>query len=232
MMRPDPRRRWLRHLGGVALLVALRPGHAGAAPKWPEVKARSRSRYPAVPQLTVSALRDWLRDTTRPHRCCWTCARPRNFPMGTLKARCASTRSVMPCGVCASGRPSCQRSCTARWASGLPRSLTRCWPGALGRSKTWKVRSSSGPMKDSPWSPAMAEPARFIRMTGSGACCCGASSGRARLEPMRIRAAVGVGTARPGPAPAAGLPRPGLRLQTALRASKRTSALFRPARWS
>ena len=65
MMRPGHRRRWLLQLGGLALLVALRPGHAGAPLKWPEVKARIRSRYPAVPQLSVSELRDWLRDSTR-----------------------------------------------------------------------------------------------------------------------------------------------------------------------
>ena len=65
MMKLSHRRRWLRHLGGLALLAALRPSHAGAPPKWPEVKARIRSRYPAVPQLSVSALRDWLRASAR-----------------------------------------------------------------------------------------------------------------------------------------------------------------------
>ena len=84
-MGPSQRRRWLRHLAGVALLVAMRPGHAGAPPKWPELKARIRSRYPAVPQLTVSALRDWLRDTTRPPPLLLDVRTPEDFADGHLE---------------------------------------------------------------------------------------------------------------------------------------------------
>ena len=85
MMRPNPRRRWLQHLGGVALLMATRPGHAGAAPRWPELKARIRSRYPAVPQLSVSALRDWLRDTTRAPPLLLDVRTPEEFADGHLE---------------------------------------------------------------------------------------------------------------------------------------------------
>ena len=84
MMRPNPRRRWLQHLGGVALLMATRPGHAGAAPRWPELKARIRSRYPAVPQLSVSALRDWLRDSARPPPLLLDIRTPEEFADGHL----------------------------------------------------------------------------------------------------------------------------------------------------
>ena len=66
VMRLSHRRQWLQRLAGSVLLAAMPPGHAGAPPKWHDVKARIRSRYPAVSQLSVSALRDWLRDSTRP----------------------------------------------------------------------------------------------------------------------------------------------------------------------
>ena len=85
MMRPDPRRRWLRHLAGVALLVALRPAHAGAAPKWPELKAHIRSRYPAVPQLSAATLRDWLHDTTRAPPLLLDVRTPEEFADGHLE---------------------------------------------------------------------------------------------------------------------------------------------------
>ncbi len=62
---PIGRRRWLRYLAGSAMMAATGPGQAGAPLNWPDVKARIRSRYPAVPQLSVSALRDWLLDSTR-----------------------------------------------------------------------------------------------------------------------------------------------------------------------
>jgi len=65
MKTPIGRRRWLQYLAGSAIVVAMGPGQAGAPLNWPDVKARIRSRYPAVPQLSVSALRDWLRDSTR-----------------------------------------------------------------------------------------------------------------------------------------------------------------------
>jgi rhodanese-related sulfurtransferase len=59
------RRRWLQYVAGSVWVAAMRQGHAGAPHNWPDVKARIRSRYRAVPQLSVSALRDWLRDSTR-----------------------------------------------------------------------------------------------------------------------------------------------------------------------
>lgn len=83
--RTGQRRRWLRRLAGLALCVALRPGHAGTPPKWPEVKARIRSRYPAVPQLSVSALRDWLRDSTRPRPLLLDIRTPEEFADGHLE---------------------------------------------------------------------------------------------------------------------------------------------------
>ena len=85
MRRPNQRRRWLQQLAGLALLVAIRPGHAGAPPQWPEVKARIRSRYPAVPQLSVSALRDWLRDATRPLPLLLDIRTPEEFADGHLE---------------------------------------------------------------------------------------------------------------------------------------------------
>ena len=84
-MGPSQRRRWLRHLAGLALFVALRPGHAGAPLRWPEVKARIRSRYPAVPQLSVSALRDWLRDSARPPPLLLDIRTPEEFTDGHLE---------------------------------------------------------------------------------------------------------------------------------------------------
>ena len=66
MMKPSPRRRWLLHVGGLAVLATATPRLTAAALQWPVVKARIRSRYPAVAQLSVSALQDWLRDSTRP----------------------------------------------------------------------------------------------------------------------------------------------------------------------
>ena len=85
MIRSGHRRRWLRQLGGLALLVALRPSHAGAPLKWPEVKARIRSRYPAVPQLSVVALRDWLHDSTRPRPLLLDIRTPEEFADGHLE---------------------------------------------------------------------------------------------------------------------------------------------------
>ena len=57
------RHRWLLHLGGLGLLAATGPGQAQNPLQWDEVKARIRSRHPAVAQLSVPALQAWLRDT-------------------------------------------------------------------------------------------------------------------------------------------------------------------------
>ena len=84
-MGPSQRRRWLRHLAGLALFVALRQGHAGAPLRWPEVKARIRSRYPAVPQLSAAALRDWLSDATRPPPLLLDIRTPKEFADGHLE---------------------------------------------------------------------------------------------------------------------------------------------------
>ena len=64
MTAPD-RRRCLLQLGGLGLLAATGPGQAQHRLQWEVVKAGIRSRYPAVAQISVPALQDWLRDTTR-----------------------------------------------------------------------------------------------------------------------------------------------------------------------
>ena len=48
------------------MLAATGPGQAQNPLQWDEVKARIRSRHPAVAQLSVPALLAWLRDTVRP----------------------------------------------------------------------------------------------------------------------------------------------------------------------
>lgn len=60
------RRRCLLQLAGLGLVAAAGPGQAQKPLQWDEVKARIRSRHPAVAQLSVPALQAWLRDTTRP----------------------------------------------------------------------------------------------------------------------------------------------------------------------
>jgi rhodanese-related sulfurtransferase len=79
------RRSWLRYLGGAALFAAVLPSQAGTPLKWPEVKARIRRRYPAVPQLPVAALRDWLRDSTRPRPLLLDIRTPEEFAEGHLE---------------------------------------------------------------------------------------------------------------------------------------------------
>lgn len=85
MMKPGHRRQWLEHLAGTVLCVAMRPGHAGTPPQWHDVKARIRSRYPAVPQLSVSALSAWLRDSTRPPPLLLDIRTPEEFADGRLE---------------------------------------------------------------------------------------------------------------------------------------------------
>lgn len=66
-MRASQRRLWLQGLGGLMLWASGRaaPVHAADALEWNAVKARIRSRYPEVPQLSVPALQAWLRDAQR-----------------------------------------------------------------------------------------------------------------------------------------------------------------------
>jgi rhodanese-related sulfurtransferase len=66
-MRPSESRRCLLGLGGLMLwaLAAAPSSHAADALDWDSLKARIRSRYPGVPQLSVPALQAWLRDAQR-----------------------------------------------------------------------------------------------------------------------------------------------------------------------
>ena len=80
------RRRCLQHLGALGLLAAARPGHAESPLQWHEVKARIRSRFPAVPQLSVPALQAWLRDTARPRPLLLDTRTAEEFADGHLEA--------------------------------------------------------------------------------------------------------------------------------------------------
>ena len=79
------RRLCLQGLGGLVLLAATGPGHAAAPLQWQEVKARIRSRYPAVPQLSVPALLAWLQDSTRPRPVLLDTRTPWEFVDGRLE---------------------------------------------------------------------------------------------------------------------------------------------------
>lgn len=60
------RRRWLACGAALTLAAAAaQPSRAAKPPQWPEVKARIRSRFPTVPQLSVPALAAWLNDPAR-----------------------------------------------------------------------------------------------------------------------------------------------------------------------
>lgn len=85
MTKLSHRRQWLQCLAASVFFAAMPPVHAGGPLKWHDVKARIRSRYPAVPQLSVSALRDWLRDSTRSPPLLLDIRTPEEFADGHLE---------------------------------------------------------------------------------------------------------------------------------------------------
>jgi rhodanese-related sulfurtransferase len=66
LMKLCSRRQSLQGLASAALLGPCPPVLAfWAPPAWPQLKADIRRRFPTVPQITVPALREWLRDSSR-----------------------------------------------------------------------------------------------------------------------------------------------------------------------
>jgi rhodanese-related sulfurtransferase len=86
-MRPSERRQCLLGLGGLVLWAwaAAPSAHAADALDWDSLKARIRSRYPEVPQLSVPTLQAWLRDAQRARPVLIDTRTPQEFADGHLE---------------------------------------------------------------------------------------------------------------------------------------------------
>ncbi len=86
-MSASARRRCLQGLGGLALWASAvaPPARAADALDWDSLKARIRSRYPEVPQLSVPALQAWQRDAQRPRPLLIDTRTPQEFADGHLE---------------------------------------------------------------------------------------------------------------------------------------------------